>query len=437
VPRVRANDVPPTHIQTQISRRRRYSALRLLLEGFGSHRGWTKAWPKAEPRRRYSVVVVGGGGHGLATAFYLASEFGIRDVAVIEKGALGLGNVGRNTTIIRSNYLHPANIRFFDYSLKLWEGLERVLNYNVMVSQRGTLALYHSVGQRDSLLRRANLMRLLEVDAEELAPRDLKKVVPLLDLENGRYPVLGGFLQRRGGTVRHDAVAWGFARAAAETGVDIIEHCEVMGMRRNGTRIVGVDTTRGFIGAEKVCVAVAGHSSRLAEMAGLTLPLETHVLQAFVTEALKPVLNVVLIYGAGHFYISQSDKGGFVFGGGIDGYNSYGQRGSLHMAEEVAAAAVTLLPALSTVNVLRQWAGAVDVSMDGTPIISPTAIDGLILNGGWGYGGFKAIPAGGFATAHLIAHNKPHPIASHLTLERFASGLTIDEQGLGPYPYVH
>lgn len=418
-------------------RGRRYSGLRVLLEGFVRNRGWTRAWPKVEPRHGYSVVIVGGGGHGLATAFYLASEFGIRDVAVLEKGPLGLGNVGRNTTIIRSNYLHPANIRFFDHSLRLWEGLEQSLNFNVMVSQRGTLALYHSVGQRDAFLRRANLMRLLGVDAEELNLRDLRKLVPLLDLENGRFPILGGFLQRRGGTVRHDAVAWGYARAAAAAGVDIIEHCEVKAIRREHNRVVGVETTRGAIATDNVCLAVSGHSSRLAAMVGLTLPIETHVLQAFVTEALKPLLDVVLIYGAGHFYISQSDKGGLVFGGGIDGYNSYGQRGSLSVAEEVAATAVTLLPALSTVKVLRQWGGAVDMTMDGSPIISTTPIDGLILNGGWCYGGFKAIPAGGFATAHLIARNTPHPIAAHLTLDRFASGLTIDERGLGPYPYAH
>jgi heterotetrameric sarcosine oxidase beta subunit len=261
--------------------------------------------------------------------------------------------------------------------------------------------------------------------------------VPLVDLDNGRYPVLGGFLQPRGGTVRHDAVAWGYARAAAAAGVDIIEGCEVTGIRRDGARVTGVDTTRGAIAAATVCLAVAGHSSQLAAMAGLRLPLETHVLQAFVSESIKPLIDVVLTYGAGHFYVSQSDKGGLVFGGGIDGYNSYGQRGTLPMAEEVAAAAVTLLPGLARLRVLRQWGGVMDMSMDGSPIISLTPLGGLILNGGWCYGGFKAIPAGGMTTAHLIARSEPHPLAAHLDLDRFADGRTVDERGIGPYPYLH
>jgi sarcosine oxidase subunit beta len=262
-------------------------------------------------------------------------------------------------------------------------------------------------------------------------------LVPLVDLDNGRFPVLGGFLQRRGGTVRHDAVAWGYARAASERGVDIIEHCAVTGIRRDGTRVIGVETERGFIRADVVCLAVAGYSSHLAAMAGLKLPVESHVLQAFVSEALKPMLDVVLTYGAGHFYVSQSDKGGLVFGGAIDGYNTYGQRGSLPMAEEVAASAVTLLPALARVKVLRQWGGVMDMTMDGSPLISKTPLAGLILNGGWCYGGFKAIPAGGLTTAHLIAHGTPHPLAAHLDLERFAEGRTVDERGVGPFPYAH
>ena len=415
----------------------RYSALRLFAEGLRGQRGWRHAWAKATPRAAYRVVIVGGGGHGLATAYYLAREHGITDVAVLEKGPIGLGNVGRNTTIIRSNYFQPANIRFYEFSLQLWERLERNLNFNAMVSQRGTLNLFHSEAQRDLFTRRANQMRLLGVDAEAVTPAQVKELVPLVDLHNGRYPVLGGFLQRRGGTVRHDAVAWGYARAASARGVDIIEHCEVTGITRSGGQVSGVETSRGAIRADTVCLAVAGHSSQLARMAGLTLPIESHVLQAFVTEAIKPVLDVVLTYGAGHFYVSQSDKGGLVFGGGIDGYNTYGQRGTLPMAEEVAAAAVTLLPGLARVKVLRQWGGIMDMSMDGSPIISHTALAGLILNGGWCYGGFKAIPAGGFTTAHLIATGTPHPLAAHLDLARFAEGRTIDERGAGPFPFAH
>ena len=419
------------------NRSTRYSIWRLLREGLRSQRGWSRAWAKASPRPRYRVVIVGGGGHGLSTAFHLAAEHGITDVAVLERGPIGLGNVGRNTTIIRSNYFHPHNIRFYELSLQLWERLERELNFNAMVSQRGTLNLFHTEAQRDLFTRRANQMRLLGVDAEALGPAEVRRLVPLADLDNGRYPVLGGFLQRRGGTVRHDAVAWGYARAACAAGVEVIEHCEVTGLALAHGRVSGVQTVRGFIEADSVCFEVAGHSSLLAHMAGLKLPIESHVLQAFVSEPVKPLLDVVLTYGAGHFYISQSDKGGLVFGGAIDGYNTYGQRGSLPMAEEVAAAAVTLMPALARLRVLRQWGGVMDMTMDGSPIISKTPVAGLILNGGWCYGGFKAIPAGGLATAHLIARGAPHPAAAHLDLARFAEGRTVDERGIGPFPYLH
>src|SRR5205809_111365 len=348
------NPLPKSHPTAAGARRvssGRYSGWRLFLEGLTGQRGWSRAWAKAAPRARYRVVIVGGGGHGLATAYYLAAEYGIRDVAVLERGPIGLGNVGRNTTIIRSNYFHPENIRFYEFSLKLWERLEQRLNFNAMVSQRGTLNLFHTEAQRDLFTRRANMMRLHGVDAEALGREEVKELVPLVDLDNGRYPVLGGFLQRRGGTVRHDAVAWGYARTASEAGADVIEHCEVTGIRREGARVSGVETTRGA----------------------------------------------------------------------IDGYNSYGQRGTLPMAEEVAASAVTLLPGLARVRVLRQWGGVMDMSMDGSPIISKTPLEGLILNGGWCYGGFKAIPAGGLTTAHLIARDEPHPFASHLDLRRFAA----------------
>ena len=415
----------------------RYSIVRLLREGLNGQRGWSHAWRKAVPRPRYKVVIVGGGGHGLATAYYLAAEYGIGDVAVLERGPLGLGNVGRNTTLIRSNYFRPENVRFYDYSLRLWENLERTLNFNAMVSQRGTLNLFHTEAQRDLFTRRANGMRLQSVDAEALDREQVRSLLPLVDLDNGRYPVLGGFLQPRGGTVRHDAVAWGYARSASAAGADIVEHCEVTGIRLTAGRVTGVETTQGAIGADIVCLAVAGHSSRLAAMAGLRLPIETHVLQAFVTESVKPVLDVVVTYGAGHFYISQSDKGGLVFGGAIDGYNSYGQRGTLTMAEEVAAAGVTMMPGLARLRIVRQWGGVMDMTMDGSPIISRTPVAGLVINGGWCYGGFKAIPAGGMTTAHLIARGEAHPLAAHLDLDRFADGRTCDERGLGPFPFAH
>jgi sarcosine oxidase subunit beta len=415
----------------------RYSGFRLALEGLRGHRGWRPAWRKAEPRTSYDVVIVGGGGHGLATAYYLTSRHGVTNVAVLERGPIGLGNVGRNTTIVRSNYFSRENIRFYDHSLKLWEGLEAEINFNAMVSQRGTLNLVHTDGQRDALARRANQMLLEGVEAEYLDRAAVAKLVPLVDMENGRFPVLGGFLQRRGGTVRHDAVAWGYARAADARGVDIVEGCEVTGFVREGERIAAVETARGRIAAGTVVLAAAGHSSVLAAMAGLRLPIETHLLQAFVTEGLKPLIDVVVTYGEGHFYVSQSDKGGLVFGGHLDGYNSYARRGNLPVVEDVLAAGVTLMPALSRVRVLRQWAGAMDMSMDGSPIISATPIENLVLNGGWCYGGFKAIPAGGVTTAHLVATGEPHPLAAHLGLGRFRAGQMVDERGIGPYPWAH
>jgi sarcosine oxidase subunit beta len=414
-----------------------YSGIRLFLEALRGQSGWERAWRDAAPKEAYDVLVIGGGGHGLATTYYLAKEHGVTNTAVIEKGAIGLGNVGRNTTIIRSNYFSPANIRFYDRSLQLWESFEQELNFNAMVSQRGTLNLVHTDGQRDLFARRANAMRLCGVDVEMVSRDDVKRLCPLIDVDGGRFPVVGGFLQRRGGTVRHDAVAWGYARAASAMGVDIVQRCEVIGIRRGGASATGVETTRGFIRANRIVLAVAGHSSVLAEMAGFRLPLETHVLQAFVSESVKPLIDIVVTYGAGHFYVSQSDKGGLVFGGATDGWNSYAQKGALPMVEDVHAAGVTLMPALSRLRVLRQWGGVMDMSMDGNPIISRTPVDNVFISTGWCYGGFKAIPAGGICMAHLVATGEPHPLAAHFGLDRFASGRTIDERGVGPYPYLH
>ena len=415
----------------------RYSILSLIANGLTGNRGWTQVWREPEPKREYEVVIVGGGGHGLATAHYLSKEHGISNVAVIEKGYIGSGNVGRNTTIVRSNYLLPGNIPFYEWSMKLWEGLERDINYNAMVSQRGVLNLYHSDAQRDGYARRGNAMHLHGVDAELLDREQVRRLVPLIDFDNARFPVQGGLLQRRGGTVRHDAVAWGYARAADQRGVDLIQNCEVTGIRVVSGRVAGVETTRGYIGAPKVALAAAGNSSRVAAMAGLRLPIESHVLQAFVTEGIKPLLDVVVTFGAGHFYCSQSDKGGLVFGGDLDGYNSYAQRGNLITLEDVCQGGIALMPAIGRLRLLRSWGGIVDMSMDGSPIIDRTSINGLYLNAGWCYGGFKATPASGWCFAHLIARGETHPLAAAYRLDRFASGRVIDEKGVGAQPNLH
>lgn len=414
-----------------------YSGFKVIKEALTGHKGWKPAWRSPEPKPDYDFIIIGGGGHGLATAFYLAKEFGQKRIAVIEKAWIGGGNVGRNTTIIRSNYLLDGNEPFYEFSLKLWENLEQDLNYNAMVSQRGILNLIHSDAQRDAFVRRGNAMILNGADAELLSKEQIRKEYPFLDFDNARFPIKGGLAQRRGGTVRHDAVAWGYARAADLLGVDIIQNCEVLGFRINNGRCLGVETSKGFIGGRKIASCVAGSSSRLMAKAEMRLPIESHVLQAFVTEGLKPFIPGVITFGAGHFYCSQSDKGGLVFGGDIDGYNSYAQRGNLPVVEDVCEGGMALMPAIGRARLLRMWGGIMDMSMDGSPIIDRTHIDGLYFNGGWCYGGFKATPASGFCYAHLLANDVPHPTAKAYRFDRFERGLLIDEKGMGNQPNLH
>jgi len=414
----------------------RYSALSLLTHGLTGNKGWGQVWRKPEPKPAYDAVIVGGG-HGLATAYYLAKEHGMTNIAVLEKGYLGSGNIGRNTTIIRSNYMLPGNNAFYERAMTLWEGLAQDLNFNTMVSQRGILNVFHSDPQRNAYARRGNAMRLLGVDAELLSRDQVRKLLPFADFDNARFPIRGALMQPRGGTVRHDAVVWGYARAADERGVDIIEHCEVTGIRVEDGKIKGVETTRGFIAAPKVGLAVAGNSSRVAAMAGIRLPIEAHVIQAFVTEGLKPLIDNVVTFGAGHFYVSQSDKGGLVFGGDLDGYNSYAQRGNLPVVEDVAEGGLALFPNLARLRILRSWAGLLDMSMDGSPIIDKTDIGGLYLSCGWCYGGFKATPASGESFAYLIAQDAPNGLIRPFRLDRYARGAVLDEKGMGAQPNLH
>jgi sarcosine oxidase subunit beta len=409
---------------------KRYSIFSLARNALAHHEGWQAAWRSPDPKPSYDAIIVGGGGHGLATAYYLAKEHGLTNIAVLEKGWLGGGNTGRNTTIVRSNYLWDESAHLYEHALKIWEGLSQELNFNVMFSQRGVLNLAHTTHDLRELSRRVHAIRLNGIDSEILDREQTLAYVPILNGDPKlRYPVMGASLQRRGGVARHDAVAWGFARAADARGVDIIQNCEVTGIRVSGSRVEGVETTRGFIGARKIGCVAAGHSSVLAAMAGLRLPIESHPLQALVSEPIKPILHTVVMSAALHVYVSQSDKGELVMGAGIDAHTSYSQRGALHIIEDFLGAAVTLFPIFSRLRVLRSWGGIVDTCPDASPIISKTHIQGLYFNCGWGTGGFKATPGSGHVFAHTIARDEPHPLAAPFALDRFVHGYLIDEHG--------
>ena len=397
---------------------KKYSIFSLLKNALNHQQNWEKAWRSPEPKSAYDVIIIGGGGHGLASAYYLAKEHDITNIAVLEKGWIGGGNTGRNTTIIRSNYLWDESAAIYEKALQLYEGLSQELNFNIMLSQRGVLNLAHNLHDLRELQRRVNANRLNGIDSEILTTQQVRQHVPIINISSkSRYPILGASLQKRGGVARHDAVAWGFARAADSMGIDIIQKCEVTGILRDGGQVKGVETTRGTLLANKIAIVAAGHTSVLAEMAGLRLPINSYPLQAMVSEPVKPIHNSVVMSNAVHVYVSQSDKGELVIGAGIDGYNSYSQRGSLHVIEDQLSALCELFPIFSRLRIMRQWGGIVDTSPDASPIISKTPIDGLYINGGWGTGGFKATPASGWTFAHTIARNEPHSLNAPFSLE--------------------
>ena len=420
----------------------RFSAWQVFRNGLIGQTGWSRQWRDPEPKSQYDIIIVGGGLHGLATAYYLAKNHGLSNIAVVEKGWIGSGNAGRNTTIVRSNYVRPGNREFYEHSLKLWENLSHELNYNVMFSQRSHVTLLHSPAAIDAASRNYNTMRLTDTpDAEIWDLQSLKEKIPHLNYgSNARFPIMGAAIHKRAGTARHDAVVWGYARAADQYGIDILQNCEVTGMLREAGNVVSLETSRGTIKTSKVGLAVTGNTTRLWNMAGQRcLPIESHKLQAFVSEPLKPLLDQVVVFGVGgaHFYISQSDKGGMVFGGDLDWYKSYAQRGNLPIVQDVTEAAMSVLPCLGRVRLLRHWSGTVDMSMDGSHFICKTPIDNLYLNAGWNYGGFKASPASGWYFADLIANDRPHPVIANHDLKRFERGVNIDERGAGPDPKLH
>ncbi len=413
----------------------RYSAFGLLRGALNGQSHWQPAWRDPDPKASYDIIIIGGGGHGLATAYYLAKVHGLRNIAVLEKGYIGGGNTGRNTTIVRSNYRLAPLHNLFEFGLKMWEHLSDELNYNVMFSPRGSLTLGHSDADMTMLAQRGDAMRCDGIDAELMTRDQVAKFEPLLDMSRGaRFPIEGAMIQRRGGTARHDAVAWGYARGADLLGVDIIQKCEVTGFVRDGDGVVGVETTRGRIGAGRVGICVAGHSGHVAGLAGLKLPIESQTLQAMVTEGVKPMIKSVIQTQSLHCYISQSDKGGIVFGGDPDNWPSYAQRGDPMVMQGAIAQGLALVPALSRLRMVRTWSGVTDMSFDGSPIIGETPVKNLFLNGGWCYGGFKATPASGWTYAHTLATGKPHELNAPFALDRFQRGATIDETGSGALP---
>ncbi|HBB83523.1 MAG TPA: sarcosine oxidase subunit beta [Sulfitobacter sp.] len=405
---------------------KKYSVFAVAREAMRHHTGWTRAWRDAQPKKRYDVIIVGAGGHGLATAYYLGKNFGITNVAVLEKGWLGGGNTGRNTTIIRSNYLQDPSAAIYEKARSLYETMSQDLNYNVMFSPRGVIMLAQTEHEVRGYKRTAHANALQGVSTEFIGPDRVKQLVPIINIDGPRYPVLGGLWQARGGTARHDAVAWGYARACSDMGMDIIQKCEVTGVRQTGGKVTGVSTTRGDIDCDKLGIVVAGHSGQLANMAGFRLPIESVALQALVSEPVKPCMDVVVMANTVHGYMSQSDKGEMVIGGGTDGHNNYTQRGSFHHIEETVRALVETFPMISRLKMLRQWGGIVDVTGDRSPILSKTPVEGVFINGGWGTGGFKAIPGSGWGFAELMAKGQS-PLTQAFGLERFAEGRFIDE----------